>query len=98
MLGFDTAYASGSVCVISLVGLYSLKILASGRRALVISALLAGLYAYLYMLLQQESYSLLGGSIGLLMLTAAFMYATRNVNWYGANGPSESPAPQPIPA
>lgn len=97
-IGFDTAYVIGSICVISLIGLYSLKILASRRRALVISALLAGLYAYLYMLLQQESYSLLGGSVGLLMLTAAFMYATRNVNWYGANGSPDTPAPQQIPA
>ncbi|MGI9332966.1 MAG: cell envelope integrity protein CreD [Gammaproteobacteria bacterium] len=97
-IGFDTAYVTGAACVISLVGLYSLKILASARRALVISALLGGLYAYLYVLLQQESYSLLGGATGLLVLTAALMYATRNVNWYASNGSTDSRQPQRAPA
>jgi inner membrane protein len=33
--------------------------------------------------LQLEDYSLLMGSIGLLVIIAAVMFMTRRINWYG---------------
>ena len=47
------------------------------------------LYAYLYTLLMNEDYALLAGSIGLFLILAAIMYATRHVDWYaiGAQAP-----------
>jgi inner membrane protein len=41
------------------------------------------LYGYLYSALRSEDYALLIGSLGLLALLAAAMYATRRIDWYG---------------
>jgi len=42
------------------------------------------LYAYLYLLLMNEDYALLIGSLGLFAILGAIMFATRRVNWYTA--------------
>ena len=62
-----------------------------------IGALLAGLYAVLYVLLSLEAYSLLIGSLMLFIALGAVMYATRNLNW-GAVTPSAEPAEPAEPA
>ena len=41
------------------------------------------LYAYLYMLLVNQGYALLAGSMGLFGVLAAVMYLTRNIDWSG---------------
>jgi inner membrane protein len=58
-------------------------------RAVVVGSGVALLYAYLYTLLMNEDYALLAGSIGLFLILAAIMYATRHVDWYaiGAHAP-----------
>lgn len=83
-LGFPLAYAIASISVIAMVAAYSVVALHSVRRALVVGAGVALLYAYLYILLMNEDYALLIGSVGLFAILAAIMYATRRVDWYGA--------------
>ncbi|HUQ13161.1 MAG TPA: inner membrane CreD family protein, partial [Novosphingobium sp.] len=46
-----------------------------------IGALLLGLYAVLYVLLNLEAWSLLIGSVLLFMALAGVMYATRRIDW-----------------
>ncbi|MEM7253415.1 MAG: cell envelope integrity protein CreD [Pseudomonadota bacterium] len=82
-LGFAVAYAAGTAAVVSLVAFYSYRMLRSAKRTILITALLSGMYAFLYSLLELESYSLLSGAIGLWVLTAIFMFVTRRINWYG---------------
>ena len=53
----------------------------SWRRAGFIGALLAGLYAVLYVLISLEAYSLLIGSLLLFAALAGVMYATRRIDW-----------------
>ncbi|MDZ4804611.1 MAG: inner membrane CreD family protein [Candidatus Eisenbacteria bacterium] len=62
-----------------------------GRRVCA-SRCVALLYLYLYILLLNEDYALLIGSIGLFATLAAIMYATRRVNWYavGVRPPTSS--------
>ncbi|MEI8079018.1 MAG: inner membrane CreD family protein, partial [bacterium] len=43
---------------------------------------LGGVYAFLYVVLQLEDYSLLIGAVGLFVLLAAIMLITRQTNWY----------------
>jgi inner membrane protein len=52
------------------------------------------LYAYLYLLMMNEDYALLIGSVGLFAILGAIIFATRRVDWYAA-GPRalESPLP-----
>jgi inner membrane protein len=81
-LGFPVAYALASVAVIAMVGAFSVVALRSRPRALVVAGGVALLYAYLYLLLMNEDYALLIGSVGLFAILGGIMYATRKVNWY----------------
>ncbi len=50
--------------------------------SLITVGMLSILYVFLYILLQNQDYALLIGSVGLFLIIAAVMYTTRNVNWY----------------
>lgn len=91
-LGFPVAYAIASVAIIGMVAGYSAVVLRRAGRAIVVVAGVAILYAYLYVLLMNEDYALLIGSIGLFLILAAIMFATRRVDWYavGVQSPSSS--------
>jgi inner membrane protein len=71
--------------VVGLIGGYAGMVLASTKRAGLLSLLLAILYAYLYVLLHLQDYALLLGSLGLFAILAGVMYLTRNVDWYAVN-------------
>jgi inner membrane protein len=90
-LGFPLAYTIASVAVIAMVAGYSVVVLHQLKRALVVVAAVSLLYAYLYLLLLNEDYALLIGSIGLFLILAAVMYATRRVDWYGLGAGSPAP-------
>jgi inner membrane protein len=76
-IGFAAAYASAAAMSLLMVGLYGWSVLRSGRRALLVSGLLAGVYAYLYLVVQMEDFALLAGTAALFALLAAVMFATR---------------------
>jgi inner membrane protein len=81
-LGFLLSYAVASIAIIAMVTAYCAVVLHRVSRAAVVGVGVALLYAYLYTLLMNEDYALLAGSIGLFLILAAIMYATRNVDWY----------------
>jgi len=81
-LGFPLAYALASVAVVGMVGAFGVVALRRRSRALVVAGGVALLYAYLYLLLMNEDYALLIGSVGLFAILGAIMYATRKVDWY----------------
>lgn len=83
VIGFTYAYLVASAAITGLNTAYSAAVLKSWRRAGMIGALLAGLYAVLYVLLSLEAYSLLIGSLMLFVALAGVMYLTRNLNWGG---------------
>jgi inner membrane protein len=43
------------------------------------------LYGFIFILIRLEDTALLVGSIGLFVVLALVMYASRKVNWYGYN-------------
>jgi len=92
VIGFTPAYLLASAAITGLNTAYSAAVLKSWRRAGTIGALLAGLYAVLYVLLSLEAYSLLIGSLMLFVALAAVMYLTRNLNWGGISPPSAEEA------
>jgi inner membrane protein len=87
-LGFAPAYALASVAVVLLIASYSLAALKSPGRAGIVGGLVAALYAYLYVLLKNEDYALLIGSIGLFLMLAVVMYLTRRIDWHDAGHPT----------
>ncbi len=83
-LTFNLAYLIGAVVVLALVSFYVRYVFRNARLTALFTTVLALLYGFFYSLLQLEDYSLLLGSLGLLLILGTVMYLTRNVNWYRA--------------
>jgi inner membrane protein len=81
IIGFTAAYILASAAIIGLLTAYSAAVLGTWRRAGFIGAMLAGLYALLFVLLSLETWSLLIGAVLLFAALAGVMYATRRVDW-----------------
>jgi inner membrane protein len=90
VIGFTAAYLLASAAVIGLLSAYSAAVLKSWKRGYFIGAMLIGLYALLFVLLNLEAWSLLIGSVLLFVALAGVMYATRKVDW-GSVGKREAP-------
>lgn len=89
VIGFTAAYLLASAAIVGLLSAYSAAVLGSWKRARFMGALLIGLYALLFVLLNLEAWSLLIGSVLLFVALAGVMYATRKVDW-GAVGRREA--------
>jgi inner membrane protein len=81
-MAFAKAYLISSGAIVALVGAYTRSVLGANRFAATISSLLVLLYTFLYVILQEEDYALLVGSIGLFVVLALVMYLTRKIDWY----------------
>jgi inner membrane protein len=81
VIGFTGAYLLASAAIIGLLTAYSAAVLKGWRRAGFMGALLVGLYAALFVLLNLEALSLLIGSVLLFAALAGVMYATRRIDW-----------------
>ncbi|PEQ11790.1 inner membrane protein [Novosphingobium sp. PC22D] len=81
VIGFTGAYLVASAAIVGLLTAYSAAVLGGWRRAGFVGALLAGLYATLFVLLNLEALSLLIGAVLLFLALAGIMYVTRNVEW-----------------
>ena len=90
-LGFPVAYAIAGASVIAMVAAYCAVVLRRVSRALVVGLGVGLLYVYLYILLMNEDYALLIGSVGLFVILAAIMFATRRVDWYSVGGRTSAP-------
>ena len=81
-IGFPVAYAIAALAVVLMVGSYCMVALKKAGRAVGVASGVGALYVYLYVLLRNDDYALLAGSVGLFLILGAIMYATRNVDWY----------------
>ncbi len=86
---FVLAYVLANVSVVGMVAAYGVVVLKGISRALAVGLGVAVLYGYLFVLLVNEDYALLMGSIGLFLILALIMYATRRVDWYGTAARAE---------
>jgi inner membrane protein len=91
VVGFTGAYLLASAAIIGLLTAYSAAVLKGWRRAGFMGALLVGLYAALFVLLNLEALSLLIGSVLLFAALAGVMFATRRIDWGGVGKRPESP-------
>ena len=89
VVGFTPAYIVAAAAIIGLLTAYSAAVLGTWRRAGFIGAMLAGLYALLFVLLNLETYALVIGSLLLFAALAGIMYATRSVDWSGGRSEEE---------
>ncbi len=78
---FLKAYLIAGASVILLITLYSRSILKNIKFPVFILASLTALYAFIFTIIQLESYALLVGSIGLFVILAIVMYVSRKIDW-----------------
>tara|TARA_R110000823_G_scaffold22143_2_gene66420 strand:+ start:56410 stop:57756 length:1347 start_codon:yes stop_codon:yes gene_type:complete len=78
---FFKAYAIAAFSVLALITVYSRAILKGFKFPLLICGSLASLYGFIYVIIQLENYALLVGSIGLFLILAIIMFASRRIDW-----------------
>ncbi|WP_298781726.1 cell envelope integrity protein CreD [uncultured Polaribacter sp.] len=78
---FLKAYTIATLSVISLITFYSKSILKSIKFMLFVFLSLSILYAFIFVIIQLESYALLVGSIGLFIILAIIMLVSRKIDW-----------------
>jgi inner membrane protein len=78
-IGFAPAYAAAAGGVVLQTSLYTWRATARPAFAALFGTAVTLLFAWLYLLLQAETWSLLGGSLLLFAILSALMYATRNL-------------------
>lgn len=84
-LAFWLAYLIAALMTIVMITLYLFGVLSVKKMALAIGGMLTLIYAYIFVLLNLETYALLAGSIGLFIVLALIMYnslrlKTENLN------------------
>jgi len=80
---FDYAYIMSALATILLITFYAKGHFMSWRTAGIFFGLLSGLYGFIFVLISLEDTALIVGSIGLFIILAIAMYASRKINWYG---------------
>lgn len=80
---FNIAYLVAALATITLITLYAWGHFKSWKSAGIFCGILTGLYGFIFVLIQLEDTALLVGSIGLFIVLALVMYASRKINWYG---------------
>jgi len=81
-LGFNIAYLIASAAVLTMVFAYSRSFLKKRINSLMLTAVLAASFIFIFVLLQMETYALVTGSIVLFIILGLIMYLTRKINWY----------------
>ena len=81
-ISFSLSYLISAVMTVGLIVAFVATIMKDFKTTLGLGALLVLLYAFIYVLLQLESYALLVGSIGVFIIIGAAMFGSRRIDWY----------------
>lgn len=81
-IGFGWAYAVAGTATVVTISMYVLGVTRVKKSAAIVFTQLGLLYGFLFVLLQQEDFTLVFGASGLWVILAVLMYATRKVNWF----------------
>lgn len=84
-IGYNAAYAVASVSTVVLVSLYSMSFLKEKSLVALFTSLLIVFYTFIFVIILQQDFSLIIGSIGLFLIVGALMYFSRKVSWYKEN-------------
>ncbi|EDM43362.1 inner membrane protein [unidentified eubacterium SCB49] len=80
---FLKAYITAASAVLLLITVYSRFMFKGWKLPALIAFSLASLYGFIYVIIQLENYALLAGSIGLFIILAIVMFASRKIDWGG---------------
>lgn len=93
---FPAAYGASALACVVLLGGYLAAVLKARSRTLGFSGGLVALYGVLYAILASEDNAFVMGSLLVFCMLAAFMVATRRLDWYQVGTPQAS-VPPPLP-
>ncbi|AVP98436.1 cell envelope integrity protein CreD [Ahniella affigens] len=92
-MSFAASYLFAALAMGGMISTYTIAVLRSARRALVIAIWLAVLYSALYVMINLEDFALLMGALITMLVLAVTMYLTRRIDWYGSNSRNLPPTP-----
>ena len=81
IIDFGMAYFLAGMGSTLLVAFYAKAILREKRNAIIVGGALVVFYAMLYIILRQQDYALLAGSVLLFATLAVVMFLTRKLDW-----------------
>ncbi len=87
-LGFTLAYAIASLATVTMVTLYTSAVVKKAKVTLFTGGTLAALYFFVFILLQEQDYALLMGSVGLFIILGLVMYFSKRIKWYTDDEPN----------
>jgi inner membrane protein len=92
-IGYTAGYVVSAGLVLIQSTLYTAAVAKRAVPALVFAGVLAGLFAFIYVLLGLETYSLLIGALALFVVVSALMVITQTIRWpaRGGNGTDAQP-------
>jgi inner membrane protein len=94
--GFNLGFLIAATATVLTLSLYAGSVFASRWAMAKAFVVFATIYALIYVLMKQEDYGLLVGSVASFAAIAGTMWMTRNLDWYGVG--RTPPAPQTQPA
>jgi inner membrane protein len=81
-IGYNAAYGVASVSTVLLISFYSVSFLKERGLVALFTSLLVIFYTFIFVIILQQDFSLIIGSIGLFLIVGALMYFSRKVSWY----------------
>jgi inner membrane protein len=81
-VGYNVAYIISTILTVALITFYSRSFLLKTNLVVLFSLLLVVFYTFIFVIIRQQDYSLLLGSVGLFLMVGLLMYFSRKVKWY----------------
>mgnify|MGYP003575543072 FL=1 len=81
-IGYNFAYVVSSIATVMLISIYATTFLPSKGLVFLFSLLLIIFYLFIFIIILQQDFSLLLGSIGLFVIVSLLMYFSRKISWY----------------
>lgn len=81
-VGYNTGYLIASLATVALITAYAHSFLHVRKLTTLFCALLVVFYTFIFVIIQEQDYSLLIGSIGLFLIVGLLMFFSRKVKWY----------------
>lgn len=91
-IGYANGYLVAAGLVLTQSTLYTAAVARRFKPAFLFALMLTSLFAFIYVLLGLETYSLLIGALALFAVVSALMVLTQMVRWPGRPEPAEAPA------
>lgn len=79
-MSFDLAYLISTIAVIGLISAYNYSLTKKMKSTLILFSLWSVLYGFLFFILQLEELALLAGNIGLFIILAVIMFASKKLS------------------